>query len=146
MSLLYRYLRTFFGGDGGQSVLFLFVHGIGSDGFAPGQDPKAGQAILAVLAELYGNGVEGGSNGFFERLVFFAGRHGLATREGDDDECLGDVGQLLVVKIFRECDSPMNQILVSPLEVCHAGFNLTFPAGSHPDVSTFNFQLHAVSC
>jgi hypothetical protein len=70
----------------------------------------------------------------------------MATRERDDDERLGDVGQLFVVEIFRQGDSPMNQILVPPLEVCHAGLNLTFPAGSHPDVSTFNFQLHAASC
>jgi hypothetical protein len=102
--------------------------------------------LLAVLAKFDGNGVEGGSNGFFERLVFFAGRHGLATRESDNDEYLGDVGQLLVVKIFREGDSPMDQILMPLLEVCHTGFNLAFPPGSHPDVSTFNFQLHAVSC
>ena len=84
---------------------------------ARGSTDLGATPLLAVLAELYGNGVEGGSNGFFERLVIFAGRYGLATREGDDDECLGDVGQLLVVKIFREGDSPMNQMLVSPLEL-----------------------------
>jgi hypothetical protein len=101
--------------------------------------------LFAVLAEFDGYGVEGGSDGLFERLVFFAGRHGMATRERDDDERLGDVGQLFVVEIFREGDSSMDQILMSQLEVCHAGLNLTFPAGSHPNVSTFNCQLHAAS-
>ena len=48
--------------------------------------------LLAELAEFNGHGVEGGSDGLFERLVFFAGRLGLATRERDDDERLGDVG------------------------------------------------------
>ena len=37
----------------------------------------------------------------------------------------------------------MNQVLVVPLEVRHAGFNLSFPPRGHIDISTFNFQLHA---
>ena len=98
--------------------------------------------FLVVLAEFDGHGVEGSSDGFFERLVFLTGRHGLAAREGDDDERLGDVGLFFVVGIFRQGDSPMDQILVSPLEVCHAGFNLSFPPRGHIDISTFNFQLH----
>ena len=53
--------------------------------------------------------------------------------------------QQFVVEIFRQGDPSMNQVLVPSLEVCHAGFDLTFPAGSHPDVSTFNFQLHVAS-
>jgi hypothetical protein len=101
--------------------------------------------FLVVLAEFDGHGIEGSSDSLFERLVFLAGRLGLATWERDDDERLGDVGQLFVVKIFRERDSSMNKILVPPLEICHAGFNLTFPPGSHPDVSTFNFQFHVAS-
>jgi hypothetical protein len=32
---------------------------------------------------------------------------------------------------------------VPPLEVCHAGFNLSFPPRGHIDISTFNFQFHA---
>jgi hypothetical protein len=102
--------------------------------------------LFAALAEFDGHGVEGVSDGLFERLVFLAGRLGLAARERDDDERLGDVGQLFVVEIFREGDSSMDQILMPLLEVCHAGLNLTFPAGSHLDVSTFNCQLHPVSC
>jgi hypothetical protein len=101
--------------------------------------------FLVVLAEFDSHGVEGGSDGFFERLIFLAGGHGLAAREGDDDERLGDVGLFFVVGIFRQGDSPMNQILVPPLEVCHAGFNLSFPPRSHIDISTFNFQIHAAS-
>jgi hypothetical protein len=79
--------------------------------------------LLAVLAEFDGHGVEGGSDSLFERLVFFAGRHRLATRERHDDERLGDVGQLFVVRIFCQGDPPMNQVLVPPLEVCHAGLH-----------------------
>src|SRR5262249_11072911 len=100
---------------------------------------------FAVLAELDGYGVEGGSDSLFERLVFLAGRWGLATRERDNDECFSDVGQLFVVEILREGDSPMNQILVPSLEVCHAGLNFSFPPGGHLDISTFNSQLHADS-
>jgi hypothetical protein len=69
----------------------------------------------------------------------------MAAREGDDDKRFGDIGQLFVVGIFREGDSSMDQIFMPLLKVCHAGFDLTFPAGSHPDVSTFNFQLHTAS-
>ena len=86
--------------------------------------------LFAVLAEFDGYGVEGGSDSLFERLVFFAGGHGLATREGDDDQRLGDVGQLLVVEIFHETDPCMDQILISLLEVAHAGFDLTVPTGT----------------
>ena len=101
--------------------------------------------FLVVLAEFDGHGVEGGSDGFFEGFIFLTGRHGLAAREGYDDERLGDVGQFFVVGIFRQGDSPMNQVLVPPLEVCHAGFNLSFPPRGHIDISTFNFQFHVDS-
>ena len=99
--------------------------------------------FLVVFAEFDGHGVEGGSDSFFERLVFLPGRHGLAPWEGDNDERLGDVGLFFVVGIFRQGDPPMNQVLVPPLEVCHAGFNLSFPPRGHIDISTFNFQFHA---
>jgi hypothetical protein len=39
----------------------------------------------------------------------------------------------------------MDQILMPLLEVCHAGLDFTLPAGSHPDVSALNLQLHAAS-
>lgn len=95
--------------------------------------------LLPVLAEFDGDGVEGGPDGLFEGLVFFAGCHGLAARERDDDERLGDIGQLFVVEVLREGDSPMDQIGVSLMEIRHAGFDLRFPARSHLDVSAFNF-------
>ena len=66
--------------------------------------------LLAALAEFDGHGVEGGSDGLLERLIFLAGRLGLAARECDDDKRLGDVGQLFVMEIFRKGDSSMDQI------------------------------------
>jgi hypothetical protein len=94
--------------------------------------------FVAKLLNFDLNGRKRGSNGFFERLVLFAGRHCAPSREGDHDKGLGHIGLFLVMGIFRQGDASMEEIVMPSLEIRHAGFNFLFPPLGHTDVAALD--------
>jgi hypothetical protein len=97
------------------------------------------RSFFSVLAEFDGDGMERGPDGFFEGLVFLASRQCMATRERDDNQGFGNIGEFLVVAVFRQGDSSVDQILMALLEFPHAGFDFSLPSRGHLDMAAFDF-------
>ncbi len=96
----------------------------------PGRKAHLGlREFFAILAEFDTNGLKCRTNRFLEGLAFLASCQGMTTGQRDHNESFRHVRNCLVVSIFGQGNSTMNHIIMSALEVFHAGFNLGFPAG-----------------